>query len=312
MKVFYHNDLDGRCSAFLVRHFRNWGKHEADCDPVELIEIDHDVLFPLDIIQVEEEVWLLDYSVEPEVMMQLRDITGHILWIDHHASAIDKYKEHWRCGMIDGVRKVGQAACILTYKFCSEIFTGKRPRSVPMFVKLISDRDVWKWRHGLRTLHFFRGLSAEDTSPISDIWYEVWRSTHTMEKNGLVIERAFSQYFKDVIQSCGFEVEFMGYRCFVLNGEMRGSDYLERFKPGYDIWIAFRYANGVWSISLYSTTVDVSEIAKQFIFMGKRGGGHRNAAGFITTHPPFLPITTEKIAYRVTSEGLLEPISEGT
>jgi nanoRNase/pAp phosphatase (c-di-AMP/oligoRNAs hydrolase) len=73
---------------------------------------------------------------------------------------------------------------------------------------------------------------------------------------------------------------------------MRGSEYFEKYKPGYDIWISFRFSNGVWNISLYSNTVDVSEIAKQFCFEGRRGGGHKKAAGFVAVYPPFLPFVS--------------------
>ena len=41
-------------------------------------------------------------------------------------------------------------------------------------------------------------------------------------------------------------------------------------------------------MNLYSDKVDVSEIAKQYEFHGKRGGGHTGAAGFECDYPPFL------------------------
>lgn len=296
MKVFHHNDQDGRCAAFLVGHFARM--HDPKCDSalevdggIEFISMDYDIPFPMDTIEEGEEVWFVDFSIEPEDMMKLQNITDHILWVDHHQTSIEKYNGFPQLRSIDGVRRVGTAACVLTYKFCQKIYNRKTAVHAPLFVRLIGDRDVWAWKCGDRTKYFFRGLTAEDTAPMSEIWYKVWKSTKGIEKNGEIIEKAFAKYTQEVFKSYGFETEFHGYKCFAVNAPIWGSEYFEKFRPGYDIWMAFKFANGIWTTSLYSTTVDVSKIAKKYQYKGRRGGGHSGAASFPAPYPPFLPST---------------------
>ena len=88
-------------------------------------------------------------------------------------------------------------------------------------------------------------------------------------------------------------MEFAGHRCYAVNGG-RGSEPFEAVVPEAEAWIAFRYMPGAgkrgwWTVSLYSDKIDVSEIAKQYEYNGKRGGGHRGASGFQCAYPPFLP-----------------------
>ena len=50
----------------------------------------------------------------------------------------------------------------------------------------------------------------------------------------------------------------------------------------YDMCISFEYNGDTWNIGLYSTKIDVGEIAEEF-----GGGGHKGAAGFIVKKLPF-------------------------
>lgn len=296
MKVFYHNDHDGRCSAFLVRHFVL--KHYPRTE-MEFIETNFDLPFPMDSVRENEVVWIVDFSIEPEMMMKLMSITHNVRWIDHHGTAIAKYNDWWLGNpdsTIDGLRSPVQAACTLTYIYCHKEYEGRKHRSIPWFVRLVGDRDIWTWRYGERSKFFYRGLQAEDTSPESPVWYDAWKSTRWLEKRGAVIETGFAQQAKETIEQCSFEIEFHGHRCLAMNASvpfLRSSDYFEKFAPGYDIWMPFRFANGCWTVSLYSTTVDTSVIAQQYEFRGKRGGGHPltdrgSASGFQAESLPWV------------------------
>jgi nanoRNase/pAp phosphatase (c-di-AMP/oligoRNAs hydrolase) len=50
----------------------------------------------------------------------------------------------------------------------------------------------------------------------------------------------------------------------------------------YPVCIAYVHDGEKFTVSLYSTTVDVSKIAKKF-----GGGGHKGAAGFTCDKLPF-------------------------
>ena len=65
-----------------------------------------------------------------------------------------------------------------------------------------------------------------------------------------------------------------------MNIGLVGSDWFKSVDDGsYDILMPFSFngRNGTWTYSMYSKTVDVSEIAKKY-----GGGGHKGAAGFNT------------------------------
>lgn len=280
MKVFHHNDHDGRLSAFLIGHFVL--KHHPRTE-IEFIETNFDQPFDIDSVRVNEQVWIVDFSIEPEMMMKLMKKTSFVCWIDHHGTAIAKYEScayNWPkdpANLIDGLRSVDHAACVLTYMYCHKEYEKRTHRSIPWFVRLVGDRDTWTWQYGERSKYFHRGLQAEDTSPVAPIWNEVWKSTRWLEKRGAIIEDGLREQARRAISECSFEVKFHDYRCLVMNASvpfLRSSEYFEEFAPGYDIWMPFRYANGCWSVSLYSKTVDTSVIAQQYEYKGKYGGGH--------------------------------------
>ena len=80
MKVFYHVDNDGKCAGFwvkqLAQHYDNY--------PLEFYKINYGMDFPFDEIQPNEQVYIVDYSIFPEEMDKLLEITQDVVWIDHH------------------------------------------------------------------------------------------------------------------------------------------------------------------------------------------------------------------------------------
>lgn len=81
----------------------------------------------------------------------------------------------------------------------------------------------------------------------------------------------------------GFETEFEGHLCFAMNLGHCNSDYFKSLPNGkYDIFIPFVFDGDQYTVSLYSTDTDVSEIAKKY-----GGGGHKKASGFQCKELPF-------------------------
>jgi len=77
MKCFYHADADGICSAFWV-----WSAH-VENNTEDYIKMDYGKPFPFKLIKPNEEVWFVDYSIDPLEMIALLDTTENITWIDH-------------------------------------------------------------------------------------------------------------------------------------------------------------------------------------------------------------------------------------
>jgi len=296
MKCFYHSaDLDGKCAGFWVKEFAK----RSDDYGFELIGINYGQEFPFDKINKGEMVYIVDYSISPDEMRQLLNITEFVIWIDHHKTAIEKYKDFEYD--IRGIRHDGIAGCMLTYGYLRYVLdTGwnvnanlfmieKYIKSAPMFTKLIADYDVWTFEYGDDTKAFQLGLQSEENSPESDIWLN-------MEYGNLILKgRAMIQYRDSFAESyCkhkGFETEFEGYKCFAINLAMCGTEHFKSVDNGtYDVFIGFSYNGEDWNVSLRSAkeNVDVSEIAKKY-----GGGGHRSASGFNTKELLFKRVDKE-------------------
>ena len=293
--VFYHNDMDGECAAHVINSYDDWPTPSAS-----MRAINYGMDFPFDEIGEGDRVYILDYSIEPEEMRRLLDITEDVIWCDHHKTAIEKYANSQHIqdlyGLteihIPGVRTLAWAGCVATYMYVSQTYPHVS-REIPHYIKLVGDRDTWKFEYGDKTRLFFAGMQAEDTVPRAPIWDSLrwdadYGTLNEMLSNGRIIQEYKNKTRQQVVRENGFWVEFRGHKCYAVNGG-RGSEPFEAVVPDAEIWIAFSYMpGGFWAVSLYSDKVDVSEIAQQYEYEGKRGGGHPGASGFQCAFPPFL------------------------
>ena len=155
-------------------------------------------------------------------------------------------------------------------------------KDAPMFTKYIADYDVWAFEYGADTRYFHMGFDAYDKSPDNEIWYNLLDddAENKYIEEGKVIIKYRDSFAKEYCESKGFETEFEGYKVYAMNVGLAGSDWFKSVDDGsYDILMPFSFngRNGTWTYSMYSKTVDVSNIAKKY-----GGGGHRGAAGFNT------------------------------
>lgn len=113
MKCYYHKDADGKCCARQV--YKAWTERYGNDVVTEFICMDYNSVINLQDIIKGEAIFIVDYSVPPEVMTKLFEITDSIVWIDHHKTAIEKYEGFER--KIAGIRQSGPSGSILTYLF---------------------------------------------------------------------------------------------------------------------------------------------------------------------------------------------------
>lgn len=307
MKCFYHNDADGRCAAYWVKT----SAMGASDNPCDYIEMTYAKKFPMDVISKNELVYIVDFSISPVEMRGLLEITENVVWIDHHKTAIEKYAGFQP--EIPGIRYNGIAGCMLTYiylnimsfggeDFCNE-FNPEFAEHAPMFTKLIADWDVWKFRYGDDTRAFITAFNAYDFHPCSHNWDNIrMGGVKDMCLEGKSMLKYRDGWAKDYT-SLGFETEFEGHLCFAMNIGHVNSEYFKSLPEGkYDIFIPFVFNGEQYTCSLYSTSVDVSEIAKKY-----GGGGHMKASGFQCKELPFKKkgdprtVTTQVITLTVTN-----------
>lgn len=278
MKAFTHaSDLDGAACAAIVKYFK---------PQAEIIPIDYGQEFPWGSLAVGEEVYMLDFCLQPFAeMLRLRDKVN-LIWIDHHQTSYEAM-------MASGVQFHGQqlgkgspAACELAWKYFAW-------PSVPRALQLLSLWDIWN-HEDPQVVAFQMGFRIEDTSPESNIWHEhvfrenqeAWIQEVCLLGKKLVAsqERANAQ----VVKQMSFETTFEGYRALAINRHRGGTDFFKSLAtPEIDIFLAFTWIPaGKWTISIYSNKpeIDVSAIAKKY-----EGGGHFGAAGFQAKKLPFEP-----------------------
>ena len=274
VRIYYHNDADGRCSGAIAYRYFN-----GNC---ELYEMDYTKEFDFSVLSKDDIVYVLDYCLQPfELMLKLNN-SCDLIWIDHHISAVKDYEAS--ASSIHGIRDISKAACMLTWNY---FYPNKEPNWA---VKYIEDVDIWKWEFEDDSKLFFAGLELWDFTPKSFIWDYLFGEdadamVDKLKREGEFVDRFKVSFWKEIVSSFGFPLTFEGYtNCYACNQGKSGSNLFKSLESQFDIVIPFVYdgKSKQWRVSLFSKTVDVSEIAKKF-----GGGGHKRAAGFETKVFPF-------------------------
>jgi oligoribonuclease NrnB/cAMP/cGMP phosphodiesterase (DHH superfamily) len=262
----HHNDVDGCASAAIVRR--------ALGSQISMQEINYGDLVPWEIVAEMDRVVIVDFSL-PRSEMQRIAQGRDLIWIDHHISALEELaglSPSW-----PGLRDTGEAACVLTWRY----FFPEIP--LPRAVVLIGDRDVWRWAEE-DTGSFDEGLHQKDTDPENDA---LWRplldddpqAVSQLIAQGSVLREARLRAIHLEVDRYGFPATFEGYSTLVINRRGNGDLGETIRQSGYELAYCYvdNFQNGklMTFVTLYSSDVDVSEIARKF-----GGGGHPGASGF--------------------------------
>lgn len=270
MLCFYHDDLDGRCAAAIV------GRHACE---TRYMPAGYHWPLPVGSVTDGETVVVVDFTPSPSDFDDLRRRAGRVVWIDHHASSIE------RADLVDlpGLREIGRAACELAWQFYFP------EQDTPRAVQLAADRDVWAWKYAEQTAAFCEGIRLEPHDPGAEIWHDLLGNNpvrlQSVINQGHVCRRYQKALAAEFVAAYGFETELDGHRGYAANLNMFGSDVFgDRFDQ-YDICIAFVFTGKLFKITMYSREIDVLPIARRF-----GGGGHHGAAGFTCKALPFEPV----------------------
>lgn len=278
MKCFYHSvDFDGKCSGAIVAK-----KHPG----IELIGINYGDVFPWESIAKDELVYMVDFSL-PHLEMARLDERCELVWIDHHATAINDYTANSKLFRRAPVLQVGRSACELTWEYC---FPGT---PTPIAVTLIGRYDVWDLEAIPGILEFQYGIRSQKDPD----WIFLLRKSATPRGHvfALIEEikekgRLILAYVKDsneiYAKSSSHVIDFHGLKCIAINKNLANSQLFESvYDPAkHDAMIAYGWAGKQWKVSLYSDkkNIDAGKICKRF-----GGGGHHGAAGFLCCDLPF-------------------------
>lgn len=266
--VIHHDDLDGKCAGAII--------NLAFTDREGLfIQVNYKDDFPFDRIKKNSEVHIVDFSLQqPGEWERLLSITTNVTWIDHHETAIKKAigtgAENLR-----GIRDTTACGALLAWRYYF-------PKSAePNVIHLVDKWDRWVHKEDPLVLNFVAGQESYDFGPQHLTWKRLLLDIDSaqwineLQKEGAAIlryEKARSQRY---ISTFGHEITWQGYRCLVTNIGKVNSGFFGNSLKQFDICLAIIWDGRVWTISMYSETVKVNDIA-----MEHGGGGHPTAAGF--------------------------------
>jgi len=272
--VIHHNDADGRCAAAIVNQ-------KFQGQPIDFIEMDYAKVLPLGEIGKDEMVFIVDFSLKPEVMVKLLEITPNVIWCDHHATA--KAYDYGRemAGFRDFSDK-GLCGAECTWRYLNGI------NVFPWGLNLLGDYDSWRMKLKPSCLEFYEGLKLRPQHPSSETWIKLLSDStdwvHEVMAQGRAVIEYRDIYCEEMNKAFGFATEFEGLKIWVTNIYRFGSQaYGDRMQQ-YDACVACAFDGIKWTVSLYSEkpNVDVSLICKKY-----GGGGHKGAAGFTCNKLPF-------------------------
>jgi oligoribonuclease NrnB/cAMP/cGMP phosphodiesterase (DHH superfamily) len=270
MICIHHNDLDGKCAAAIVKKY--FGSTE-----IIFHETDYKDTAPLTKL-AGEDVIIVDFSYPPEVMLNIVELSNSVVWIDHHATAKD-YPYQYLTGLRNFEDKKF-SGCELAWMFYFPMET------MPLSVQLIGDYDKWALKLKPECFQFYEGMKVKnDTSPQSLLWELLLQDNFYVSSiidSGCTAVAYRDNYCNDLCKSFGYETEISGHGAYACNQFMFGSGGFGHRFHQYPLCIAYIHDGEQFTVSMYSETVDVGQIAKTF-----GGGGHKGAAGFVCKNLPF-------------------------
>ena len=229
-----------------------------------------------------DTVYILDFSVEPSILVGMCEKFHKVVWLDHHKTAIDKWKlfameqssmpNNLLCGL-----DMTRSGTGITWDY----FFPHLPR--PRWVDMIEDRDLWRFNYP-STKQFHAGLSSYDKS--IPVWNWLLGNEDRVDSiiaDGAAILRAHNQRVKEICDGGAIPITIDGQEGLAANcsgyyASDVGHELAERSGTFGATWYQAPSGNIKWSLRARTPSdapIDVAEIAKKF-----GGGGHKSAAGF--------------------------------
>lgn len=274
MQAFFHGDVDGLASAAIIDFFLRRSKKKFKTREYHPIQYGDE--FPFEKIEKDELVFILDYSIEPEEMKKLLEITDQVYWIDHHVTAIEKYQKFNK--YIKGLRSIKRSGAYLTWEFFA---TGENTSEMPQFIKYVDDFDRWIFKYD-ESLYFNFGITLhsgfDPTNPL--VWDPLFEGDEEEMTNILrsgEIINSYKEYYRRKVKF--YKINFEGLTFAAINTK-GNSKVFEFAKTKSCDALMLWYFDGVnYNYSLYHEKnhkgIDLSKIASKY-----GGGGHAGASGF--------------------------------
>lgn len=257
---YHHTDHDGYCAAAIVGAPRNIRLgYSTKVTATDLLNTCSGKV-----------VAMVDFSLEPLKMRQIKDVAKKFIWIDHHETA-----EVCRELDLDGLFSIEKAGCELTWDFFHP------NEEMPDVVRYVGDRDIWKFSYPETRIYGF-GLNV--TKDIDDPSSETWTRLISSNQYTPNILTAGEIAARVVDSDTGWTERmnlFRDGKVFVINVTSNVSELASNIldQNGRDCLVM------AWQLSKKGLRISFrGEGAKESAeylgaSFGVRGGGHKLAAG---------------------------------
>ena len=224
------------------------------------------------------DVYIVDFSYKRPILESMAKSANSITVIDHHKTAEDDLSEP-----IQGIKTVfdmGYSGCMLTWMYFNN---GRTEESFPFSLRLIQDRDLWKFEYE-ETKEFNAALFSYNTSDLIEM-FEILDECESesgprvaeLIAEGKTLLRDHNNRVKSAMKSAwrgpcaGIDVPWVNAPPDLASdlGHLLGEG--EEFAVVY--WDT--KDKTIYSLRSPKNGADVSKIAKIY-----GGGGHKHASGF--------------------------------
>ncbi len=279
--VFYHaHCVDGFTAA--------WCMWKELGDDAEYVAVKYRDPLPSTESVQGKDVYIVDFSWPPDELREAwGDAPAAVLILDHHKTMAERYSDWGEQSLVEEhgfERTVGSWR--VKYRSdqsgakMAEVWAGMEPTEL---VKYVQDRDLWQWK---------LSDSKEVSAYIASIQqgFKTW-NTLEMRLNREDYKRSLIERGSTIITTEARMVKQMaahayrdvvsGHKVMMCNAPILQSElgaYLSERNPDRIALIWSIQVDGRTRVSLRSVgDVDCTVLAKMY-----KGGGHKNAAGFIT------------------------------
>lgn len=286
MKIFYHNDNDGKAAAAAIYMYIKYVLDKKVYND-DFIEVDYSKSVPnYEVVKPNEIVFIVDYSFTDNTLEQLmfiRSKTKNIYWMDHHNSSFEvlqKVKDETLVKYVE--LDTGRCGAKIAYDFLIKKLSDTKKEELSNILRNFKDKislvdDYDRWLHYKpESTPFNIGSSTYDTTPTSNFWIE--DNIEYVVKIGEAIKSYKDKLNETYCNNYSYECTINGYKCIVLNTPESSSQAFVDLYDKYHLAIRYVFDGSIYKYSIYSELedIDCSKIAKK----AGNGGGHKGAAGF--------------------------------
>lgn len=267
--VYHKNCTDGTTSAAVVL---------LKYPDAILFNFDHnykeeDVNNLLSEIDEETTVYIVDFALKPEDLQKLLSKAKQVINIDHHISVkdyLEKYSKQYK--NFKFVFDNSSSGASLTYKYLFD-------ENVPMLIKYVEDKDIWKWEFGEETKYIndYLFLFTNKPEKIKEI-LQSYQIEDILNKGKIINEYTSYIINSFVEKSKDLFVKIGDYKVRAYNTGLFQSEIGNILSTKFDQAVCLFSINGDY-VKLSFRSLDSHNPSALDLAKLLNGGGHRNAAG---------------------------------